>query len=403
MRNIIFLANLSIESLGWGKGGRAFIKTINAFIEEGWNVYLIITNKDTPKELRTKIHLYEADLNGYNPVGGRTRIARVVKRYIYIIKLNRFFYSTARKIIKKESSRYFVIYAYEVWAVNAAKVISKLYRIPLVTRFQGTVHTSTDDTIKNRIKYAPHLGALKCPADLVIMTNDGTKGLDTIKRLGNKSSNVKFWMNGVSIPSLPKAEDISILKSKFGFHEKFIFLTVSRLVNWKRVDRAIVAFADACKQISTAQLHIIGDGDARHRLEELTRQLNVSDRVIFHGSVLHNEVVDYMNASDVFLSLYDLSNVGNPLLEAMSVGKPIITMNNGDTGSFIKNGVNGILIDPDKMANVSLAMKQLYEDSTLRNRLACGAREFAIDHFWSWEERMSAEIDEVSKLIEIDD
>jgi len=37
--------------------------------------------------------------------------------------------------------------------------------------------------------------------------------------------------------------------------------------------------------------------------------------------------------------------MGNPLLKTMTDGKCIVTLNNGDTGRFIQNGYNGVLLE----------------------------------------------------------
>lgn len=398
-RKIILMANLPLESLGKGKGGRAFITTLNAYINDDWDVYLVISNTSTPEELRTKVHLYERVFSKRKIEAANNPITRKLQKFSYASSLTKFFYDTAKGIVEDISTEHVVVYAYEVWAVSAAKKISNKYNIPLITRFQGTVHANTKDSLINRIKYVPHLSALKCEADLVIMTNDGTQGLKTLKRLGNESKNIKFWMNGITLPSLPSPDYIKVCRSDFGFDNKFVFLTVSRLVNWKKVDRAIDAFSAIYTEIPSAELHIIGDGEEKESLEALSRRLGVSDRVVFHGSIPHSEVAKYMTACDVFMSLYDLSNVGNPLLEAMSVGKPIITLNNGDTGEFIHDNENGALIDPTNLGRLPKEMKRLYVDESFRQRIAKEARSFAEAHFWSWEKRMNSEIVEVNKLL----
>ena len=62
------------------------------------------------------------------------------------------------------------------------------FRLPLVTRFQGTVmHPALDDRLLYYRRYEEAL-ALKTPADLVIMTDDGTQGDDVLARLNPAST-----------------------------------------------------------------------------------------------------------------------------------------------------------------------------------------------------------------------
>ena len=111
------------------------------------------------------------------------------------------------------------------------------------------------------------------------------------------------------------------------------------------------------------------------------------------------DVLRYLWAADVFLSLNDLSNVGNPLLEAMACGKPIVTIDNGATSDLIRDGDTGLLLPSGEPQRVAEAVLRLARDRTLRRRLAKGARAYATANFWTWEQRLAAELEEVERLV----
>lgn len=78
--------------------------------------------------------------------------------------------------------------------------------MPLVTRFYGIWDMMTKkDNFVNRLRYYPKLQAYGIEADMVLMTNDGTRGDEVLKRSGNKSRKIFFWRNGVDIPGAPAA------------------------------------------------------------------------------------------------------------------------------------------------------------------------------------------------------
>jgi glycosyltransferase involved in cell wall biosynthesis len=107
----------------------------------------------------------------------------------------------------------------------------------------------------------------------------------------------------------------------------------------------------------------------------------------------------YYHASDIFISTNDLSNVGNPLLEAMASGLAIVTLGNGATGRLIRSGVSGMLLDerssPEQIGRVVAC---LAADHDGRERLGGAARSFAEKEFWDWEDRMAAELRAVEAL-----
>ena len=113
-----------------------------------------------------------------------------------------------------------------------------------------------------------------------------------------------------------------------------------------------------------------------------------------------------MHASDVFLAIADLSNVGNPLLEAMACGMCIVAVDAGDTKDLIADGRTGRLVDSSNRSGIARPLEErladllvsLAGDAPERARLAEGAAAYAREHFWTWEQRMAAEVEAVEAM-----
>jgi glycosyltransferase involved in cell wall biosynthesis len=91
--------------------------------------------------------------------------------------------------------------------------------------------------------------------------------------------------------------------------------------------------------------------------------------------------------------------VGNPLLEAMACAKPIVTLDSGATGDLIRDGETGLLLPSGEPESVARAVLRLAKDAPLRRRLGQGAHRFATANFWTWEERLNAELEAVERLV----
>jgi hypothetical protein len=105
--------------------------------------------------------------------------------------------------------------------------------------------------------------------------------------------------------------------------------------------------------------------------------------------------------SDDFISMYDLSNVGNPLLEAIRAHKIIFTLNNGDTASWIEHRKNGFIYDV-KSGFEKLAAKDFVQTANhaeLRDSIAEGVKATANSKLWTWDERLTAEVEAVEELL----
>lgn len=386
---ILLISALPVWSMGRDKGASSFYKTISGYAKK-----------------------FEIDFISHNPQTGLPKnvhchkiITPTLDKLIHLPLINYLAYplwwlvftTKSKRLAGKliQQNRPDIIYAYEIHGVPAAKKISNRYNIPLVTRFQGT--KLEENKINNawyRIKYFDHFLALKTPANLVIVTNDGTQGNKILKQLGNESSTL-FWLNGIEKPKQFSSVMIKKIRDQLGVsnNEKMI-LTVSRLVGWKRVDRMISVLPKLMPQY---KLIIAGDGPEKPRLEALVRQAGKNDAVKFLGAVKQEKIDELFATADIFVSLYDLSNVGNPLLQAMAYGKAIVTLDNGDTSYFIDNS-RGFLLPPDKPDKLANSINQLLEKKDLRLRLGDNAKQFAKNNFWSWNERITKEISEVKKL-----
>lgn len=296
-----------------------------------------------------------------------------------------------------------LLYGYEVHGVLAMRLLQRRHRLPTVARFQGTV-------------LRPHLGnrlallrryeevlAIRTPANRYIMTNDGTQGDEVLARLNPSSiEKLSFWRNGLELGRLcpAAAEERNQLRGELELpSDAFVLLTASRLARWKRVDRAIDAMRGILESVPNALLVVVGDGEERSNLEAQARTRGVSKHMRFAGGVTQERVADYMRAADVFLAPADLSNVGNPLLEAMCCAMPIVTVDAGDTKELIRDGETGRLLSRGEPRSIARAVVELAEDEPLRCQLGTGARRTAEEQFWTWDERMNAELDVVEALV----
>jgi glycosyltransferase involved in cell wall biosynthesis len=300
-----------------------------------------------------------------------------------------------------QQRRYDLLYGYEVHGVLALRLLPRRGR-PLVTRFQGTVmHPYLDNRLSLARRYEEVL-ALKTPAELTIMTDDGTQGDEVLECL-NPGANVRFWRNGLDLDRsrAPSPEEGTRARHDLGLaDDDLVLVTAVRLARWKRIDRAIDAAAALKRRGVNIRLLIVGDGEERQNLEQQARSLGVTDPVTFVGGVPQEAVQQYLWAADVFLSLNELSNVGNPLLEAMRAGCCIVTLDEGDTRTLIHDDETGVLLpaggDPATLAD---ALEALAQDPQRRARLGKAALQFAEASFWSWQQRIDAEIDELEKLV----
>ena len=156
-------------------------------------------------------------------------------------------------------------------------------------------------------------------------------------------------------------------------------LSVARLEKNKRVDLAIGAMAHLPSHV---KLVVVGEGSHRALLEKMTEELNVTDRVTFAGAVSDDDLVPlYRDALGLAYAPFD-EDYGLATLEAFLAEKPVITArDSGGTLEFVRDGVNGFVVEPDPAA-VAEAIRRVDADRSLARALGRSGRDMAVTITW---------------------
>lgn len=397
----IFIISPFLWTMGNTSGIPVIKETIFGFLKNGYIIYLIIPDSISTEQfedpnLYLHTFFWRFSKSPNIPLIG----------FIYQ-KLSWIFFSlssiiTALKIIK--TKRPVFTYCISFYSVIPGFLLSLIYKIPNINRLYGTfLYRYLKNPFKLLICFDQVLPFI-LPSKLLIITNDGTRG-DFVARFFKKNpQKVKFWMNGVNKNLFAQAytpEEINSIKVKFGIKQHKINVTaISRLVNWKRVDLLIRAIPSVIKLYNNIQFIIVGDGEEYPNLVQLTKDLNISQNVIFTRSVPKEDISKILSITDIFISLYDISNLGNPLIEAMTSGKAIITLDHGEFGGLLHNMQNCILMTDDDLPDLPDKILLLAENSNLRENLGNNARKTAELVFRTWDERIQIEIETIKKIIE---
>jgi len=245
--------------------------------------------------------------------------------------------------------------------------------------------------------------AMFLPSDMCFMTNDGTKGDDALRLIRSRNlKHFKFWVNGVDISN----DDEAVLqRTKASLNiscRHTVCITVCRLEKWKRVDRGIEVIFKLVKEYNIDNIYylIVGDGIERENLEKLVSRLGLNGNVRFMGAIEHRKAMTYLNMADIAISTYEHSNVGNPLLESILSQKVIFTLDNGDTRSWIRHGENGFIyqIKEGYKDQMAADIAHVIQDKRLKASIVEAVRETAKSRLWSWDQRLSAEVQSVANL-----
>ncbi len=135
---------------------------------------------------------------------------------------------------------------------------------------------------------------------------------------------------------------------------------IGRLAYPKQVSSIISSFANTFGNDSATHLWIAGTGPDEHKLRHQASQTSCSANIHFTGILTRESVKSLIHSSDAGILLSH--NEGSPITvkEFLACGKPVIVNNVGDISTYVTDGVNGFIVDPQQPGSVENAMTNIF-------------------------------------------
>jgi glycosyltransferase involved in cell wall biosynthesis len=149
--------------------------------------------------------------------------------------------------------------------------------------------------------------------------------------------------------------------------------TVAGLIPHKGHGALLEAFAQVAPVIGGLHLLLVGQGPLREGLQARAELLGIAGRTHFLGE--RSDIGRLLSAMDLFVLPSLTEGLGSVILDAFSVGLPVVATNAGGIGEIVREGETGRLAvagDPGSLANVIL---QALEDHMATLKMAATARE----------------------------
>jgi len=196
-----------------------------------------------------------------------------------------------------------------------------------------------------------------------------------IKRLKTDAKKIRVIYNGVDIKRFEIKENKYNIRKEFDLNpEAFVISSIARLEEEKG-HRYLI---EAIYHISKLRPHfnlstiIAGDGSLKGKLQEMVIKLNLKDKIKFLGARF--DIPKVLFASDIMVLSSFIEGLPISCLEAMAVGVPVIATHIGGVKELIKDGKNGLLVEPGNALQLAEAILKLVDEPLLAKHLAEQAR-----------------------------
>ena len=140
---------------------------------------------------------------------------------------------------------------------------------------------------------------------------------------------------------------------------------VGRIIYAKGLNELV----NSAPSLNNVIIQIIGGGPYKKEIEAAVGRLNLREKVIFLGEMNHQDVMKTLLNSDIFINTSYSEGLPRCVLEAGSVGLPVIATDVGGTREIISDNECGFLISPRDVNAIVESVNKLVSDTGLRERL----------------------------------
>jgi len=208
--------------------------------------------------------------------------------------------------------------------------------------------------------------------------------VDFYRELGVPAEKLVCIPNGIDTPALTAStdeNDRSAMLRELDFPtDAFVTGYIGRLAKQKRV-QDLIWTVETLRQIRPRlRLVIVGDGPDRERLENFARDIGVTKHVRFLG---HREDASrWLELFDVFCLASSFEGMSNSLMEAMSVGKPVIASDIPANRELVVQSETGFLPKLADTVGFMQFLRRLIDEPGLVEKFGQAGRE-RIQQFFS--------------------
>ena len=211
---------------------------------------------------------------------------------------------------------------------------------------------------------------------IAIINNSNAGAIDYSNWIGIKKERIEVINNGIYVDH-EEAKKYSLDRWNIG-KENEVILGIMRLTKEKRP----VLFLKSCililKRRPLSTVVLIGDGPMLKQIRILVENSGVKERIKLIGTARNTQ--QFLKMSDILILTSSKEGSPNVLIEAQSVGCPVLTTAAGGAVETLIHGKTGFIV-PDHPRKIAQKACEILENRTLRSSLSAAGPTFIADKY----------------------
>ncbi len=229
-------------------------------------------------------------------------------------------------------------------------------------------------------------------ADVIAVISKGVR--EQLASYGSDEAKFLLNPNGVDPNEFRPDIDGAPIRQRYGLDDNIVVGFIGTFTRWHGIETLFQAAVQVIQHDRSVRFLFVGDGDLRTALEHQAETRGLKEFLVFTGLIPHTEAPRYLAACDILISPHlgfqdGTKFFGSPtkLFEYMAMGKAIIASRLEQIAEVIRDGQNGLLMNPGDDKQLADLILQLASDRALRLRLGQQARENVVANY-TWDQNV---------------
>lgn len=191
--------------------------------------------------------------------------------------------------------------------------------------------------------------------------------------------------NGINLdlfnPEIPEYNEIkSKLINDYNLQDSFVFGFLGRIVDRKGINELLNVFKLIYASNPKAKLLLVGPFEMNQIAnKKIIEEINEHPGIINHGKIDQNDVPAFMMAMDIFVLPAWWEGFGNVLVQAASMGIPVISTTGTGTIDAVSDCYNGILVPVKNEVKLKEAMQEMMNNGQKRKDFGENGKKWALN------------------------
>lgn len=203
-----------------------------------------------------------------------------------------------------------------------------------------------------------------------------SQGLKDLALETNKNQKIDIIFNGIDINNFYPEKSIQK-------NDKFVItLGGTRITARKGINYLIEALSVLIPKYPNIFLRLVGEGNEKENLINLTKELKVDNFVEFVGLIPREKIAPYYQEAKLFVLPSLNEGMSNAMLEALATGLPILATETGGTSELVEDGKNGLIVKMQDSKDLAEKIEMIIKDEEGREKMGQMSRQKAEKMSW---------------------